>query len=225
MSEVAKPASRRSGAWAILRAFLGDLRIHARRRHGWLVQSAKGVRVASSSSVHPDAVIEAPASFAGRCRVGGLAEVGAYTYASDSILENCTIGRFCSIGPGVKIGLNEHPLDRVSTSPWMYDAEVFNASLRRTVIGHDVWIGANAVVLCGVVVGHGCVIAAGSVVRSDVEDFTIVGGVPARVIGRRVDDRSFVDAVRSATDSSHLRLIADEFRDAVPVEPTMQTSR
>jgi acetyltransferase-like isoleucine patch superfamily enzyme len=53
------------------------------------------------------------------------------------------------------------------------------------VIGSDVWIGARAVVLAGVTIGNGAVIAAGSVVNKDVNDYDIVAGVPARVLGNR----------------------------------------
>ena len=52
-------------------------------------------------------------------------------------------------------------------------------------IGRDCWIGEGAVILDGVTVGNGCVIAAGAVVTKDVPDFSIVGGVPARVLKRR----------------------------------------
>lgn len=55
-------------------------------------------------------------------------------------------------------------------------------------VGNDVWIGTNAIVIGQVAIGDGAVIAAGAVVRSDVEPYTIVGGVPARVIGRRFSE-------------------------------------
>ena len=52
-------------------------------------------------------------------------------------------------------------------------------------IGRDCWVGEGAIILDGVTVGDGCVIAAGAVVTKDVEAFSIVGGVPAKVLGRR----------------------------------------
>lgn len=52
-------------------------------------------------------------------------------------------------------------------------------------LGPDVWVGAGAIILAGVTIGRGAVVAAGAVVRGDVPDYTVVGGVPARVLGRR----------------------------------------
>lgn len=53
-------------------------------------------------------------------------------------------------------------------------------------IGHDVWIGAHAVITAGVIIGNGVVVSAGAVVTDDIEDYKIVGGLPARVIGDRI---------------------------------------
>ena len=60
-------------------------------------------------------------------------------------------------------------------------------SWARTVIGHDVWIGARALVLKGVTIGHGAIVAGGSVVTRDVPPYAIVGGVPAKVLRMRFD--------------------------------------
>lgn len=61
----------------------------------------------------------------------------------------------------------------------------FLASKGGIVIGDDVWLGANVVVLDGAVIGEGCVVAAGSVVRGDLEPYSIYAGVPARRVGAR----------------------------------------
>jgi tetrahydrodipicolinate N-succinyltransferase len=55
------------------------------------------------------------------------------------------------------------------------------------VIGHDCWIGANAVIRNGLTIGHGAVVAAGAVVTKDVPDYSIVGGVPAKILGTRFE--------------------------------------
>ncbi|MEV4016041.1 CatB-related O-acetyltransferase [Nonomuraea angiospora] len=57
-----------------------------------------------------------------------------------------------------------------------------------TVVGHDVWLGYHAMVMPGVHIGHGAIIACGAVVVDDVPDYGIVGGNPARLIGRRHSD-------------------------------------
>ncbi|MCK5676883.1 MAG: acyltransferase, partial [Flavobacteriaceae bacterium] len=54
-----------------------------------------------------------------------------------------------------------------------------------TIIGNDIWIGANVSIMSGVKIGNGCVIAAGSVVTKDIPDFSVIGGVPAKIIKNR----------------------------------------
>ena len=115
------------------------------------------------------------------------------------ILET-NIGRYCSIGDGVTIGLNGHPIDWVSTSPCFYGAldgafsSEYGAELKfdttspRTHIGNDVWIGKNAMLKAGISVGNGAVIGMGSVVTKDVPPYAIVAGNPARVIRMRFPD-------------------------------------
>lgn len=122
--------------------------------------------------------------------------VGAYTYCRSDIrvAALASIGRFCSIARGVRIGEAEHALDRVSTHPFTHDAKYTGdraamRPLERTRppprIGHDVWLGLRAIVLNGVTIGDGAVIAAGAVVTKDVPPYAIVGGVPARLIRYR----------------------------------------
>ena len=119
-----------------------------------------------------------------------------YSYVSYScIINNCKIGKFCSIARSVKIGLGKHPINFISTSPLFYSPTnplkiVLSKELKykesETVnIGNDVWIGANVIVLDGVTIGNGAVIGANSVVNKDVLPFSIVGGVPAKEIKKR----------------------------------------
>jgi virginiamycin A acetyltransferase len=115
--------------------------------------------------------------------------VGDHSYVNDGTrIGIAVIGRFCSIGYHCSIGLHEHPLDLISTSPRFYGTEnllqqpAAHADLHSPVrIGHDVWIGSNAVLLQGVEIGTGAVVAAGAVVTKDVPPYAIVTGVPARV--------------------------------------------
>lgn len=81
----------------------------------------------------------------------------------------------------MKIGLEEHPLDQVSTHPNFYN----NFSQKEVVIEDHVWLGANVIVLSGVTIGKHSVIAAGAVVTKDVEFYTIMAGVPAKIIKKR----------------------------------------
>ncbi|MEO0902191.1 MAG: CatB-related O-acetyltransferase [Bacteroidota bacterium] len=124
-------------------------------------------------------------------------KIGSYSYVGgNSVLKNCSVGKFVAIAPEVKIGLGIHPVnDVISTYPGFYSAGASGAvkfncdssieESKQVVIGNDVWIGTRAMILDGVTIGDGAVIAAGSVVTKEVEPYTIVGGVPAKLIRRR----------------------------------------
>ena len=125
--------------------------------------------------------------------------IGDYSYVGGgSQLQNVTVGKFCSIGPDVRIGLGLHPVDHVSTYPGFYSTKASGSTAftDRTLvqehapveIGHDVWIGAGAMVMDGVRIGHGAVIGAGAVVTRDVAPYAIVAGVPAPARPLRAGD-------------------------------------
>ena len=123
----------------------------------------------------------------------GEVKIGDYTYINSGYIYNCIIGKYCSIGNNVSIGPGEHIVSKISTFP--INNLVFNqkdfSELKPTIptiIGHDVWIGNNAVILQNVMVGDGAVVAAGAVVTKNVPPYAIVGGVPAKVIKYRFDE-------------------------------------
>ncbi|QMU27568.1 CatB-related O-acetyltransferase [Adhaeribacter radiodurans] len=126
-------------------------------------------------------------------------QIGSYTYFSGyNLIVNSNIGKFCSIGLFVSICPGKHPTSTfVSTSPVFYSLhkptfssfQAFNES-GGVEIGHDVWIGSNSIILDDVKIGHGAIVAAGSVVNRDVEPYAIVGGVPAKLIKKRFSDET-----------------------------------
>lgn len=124
--------------------------------------------------------------------------VGDYTYFErGGEATHATIGKFCSVAAHVRINALEHPVERVTTHKisyrpneyfrWQGVDEAFRERrlARRVTIGHDVWIGHGAVILPGVSIGTGAVIGASAVVSRDVAPYTIVAGVPARVLRPR----------------------------------------
>lgn len=141
--------------------------------------------------------------------------VGEYTYYDDPdgsedfernvlyhfpfIGDKLIIGKFCAIARGVKFIMNgaNHKLSGISTYPF----HVFGSGWEKvmpqpgelpykgdTVIGNDVWIGYDSLIMPGVKIGNGAIISSRSVVASDVAPYTIVGGNPARLIRARFDD-------------------------------------
>ncbi len=136
--------------------------------------------------------------------------VGDFTYIADSEFESHVtnyypwsrdklfIGKFCQIAAGVEFIMNDanHQMNAVSTFPF-YTLEGWDMNAPaaedmpfkgNTVIGNDVWIGQNAVILPGINIGDGVIIGANSVVGSDIDSYTIVAGNPAKLIRKRFDD-------------------------------------
>lgn len=136
--------------------------------------------------------------------------VGDFTYIADKEFEShvthlyewnndkLIIGKFCQIAAGVEFIMNgaNHQMNSITTFPFFsldkWDAETPNKNdmplKGDTVIGNDVWIGQNAVILPGVHIGDGAIIGCNSVVSKDVEPYTIVAGNPIRIIRKRFDD-------------------------------------
>ena len=135
-------------------------------------------------------------------RPEGRVEIGKYTYGvtrlTIPILTESTkikIGKFCSVAPGVIFVIGHHDLTRVSTFPFkscllkggMPDDE--HLPSETILIGNDVWIGSNALIVASVKIGDGAVVSAGSVVVKDVPPYAVVGGVPAKVIKMRFSEQ------------------------------------
>ena len=114
-------------------------------------------------------------------------------------VDKLIIGSFCSIGSGaafIMAGNQGHRSDWVSTFPFHYMPEVPAFAGARdgfrgagdTVVGSDVWIGSEAMIMPGIRIGHGAVIGSRALVTKDVEPYTIVGGNPARPLRKRFSE-------------------------------------
>lgn len=155
----------------------------------------------------PDSVV-----VSGQCAFGKQTKAGKHTtlldvslgdhsyFMEDCFARNCTIGAYCSIAPAAVIGLGQHPTSFVSTHPafyfdtkqkiFSYADEYYTQEFSQSAhiaIGNDVWIGQGALIKDGVSVGNGAIIGAGAVVVKDVEPYSIVGGVPAKLIRYRFE--------------------------------------
>jgi len=143
-----------------------------------------------------------------------LIEVGEFSYYDDpddatafetrNVLyhygpERLVIGRFCAFATGVRFIMNgaNHRTDGPSTFPfptmggaWADHFDLLTGLPNRgdTVVGNDVWLGNGVTVMPGVRIGHGAIVATGAVVTSDVPDYGIAGGNPARLIRTRYSE-------------------------------------
>jgi phosphonate metabolism protein (transferase hexapeptide repeat family) len=155
-------------------------------------------------------------------------EMGDYSYAVRfADIANASIGKFANIASFVRIGATDHPMDRASQHHFLYrsadywpdaehDAAFFaHRESRRIVIGHDTWLGHNAMVMPEVTVGDGAVIAAQAVVTKDVPPYAVVAGVPARFVRWR-HEPALAERLQALAwwdwDHAQLRAALEDFR-------------
>jgi acetyltransferase-like isoleucine patch superfamily enzyme len=163
----------------------------------------RGVSIPLSSDISFRSTFESPSRIGAYTRFSG--ELGRFSYiGSGCNIPASKIGRFCSISDNVSLLIGSHPTsDFISTSPAFFSTRrqcgdtfvnrdrydeikfVSGSSKHLCVVGNDVWIGANVVIKAGVTIGDGAIVGAGSLVLKDVEPYSIVVGVPSRVIRYR----------------------------------------
>jgi acetyltransferase-like isoleucine patch superfamily enzyme len=131
------------------------------------------------------------------CQVASDLEAGAYSFINKDciVYPSVTLGNYVLLAPRVAIVGQDHVID----APGMPLPFSGRPELRNTVLEDDCWIGFGAIVMTGVTIGRGAIVAAGSVVTKDVAPYAIVGGTPAHAIGER-----FVDGAARAKHDAML---------------------
>lgn len=187
---------------------------------------------ADAPFLHADCSIE-DASFGAFVEIGqgsriAHSSIGDYSYCDRyADIANTTLGKFANFAAFVRIGATDHPMEKASLHHFHYrsasyfddaadDADWFaHRRTRRTMIGHDTWIGHGAQVRPEVTIGHGAVIAGGAIVTKDVAPYMIVAGIPAVPLRARFSD-AVADRMLALAwwDWPHDRLRAalDDFR-------------
>lgn len=128
-----------------------------------------------------------------RCNFSGNISLGyATTLGYNNFLHgNISIGKYCQLGADIAIHTTNHPTNYMTT---YINKNLFNGELKKlketntVVIGNDVWVGHNALIVGNVKIGNGAIIAAGAIVTKNVSPYTIVAGVPAKPIRKRFSD-------------------------------------
>ncbi|HFQ62386.1 MAG TPA: CatB-related O-acetyltransferase [Epsilonproteobacteria bacterium] len=146
---------------------------------------------------HPNISVGAFSYYSGYYHKHSFEGCVRYLDKKSKNVDKLIIGKYCSIGSGavfMMAGNQGHQMKWVSTFPFYFQANIFKNAKNTykrsgdTIIGDDVWIGSEAMIMSGVNIGTGAVVAARSVVTKDVPPYNIVGGNPSHIIKQRFDD-------------------------------------
>ena len=169
----------------------------------------KGAKIDAGCCINANSEIAPKTHLLQNCIINN-SQIASYSYiGKNCIVQNTTMGNYCSIADDVLIGLGKHPTYLISSSPLFFrkkntlgmqlvDKDVDFKEYANITIGHDVWIGARAIILDGINVGHGAIIAANAVVTKDVSPYAIVAGVPAKMIKYRFTEDKIEQLLKSA---------------------------
>lgn len=146
--------------------------------------------------------------------------IGDYTYfGTNDMVMHSELGKFCSVAWGVTVGAGNHDYNKISTHDFFYndtygikprgESPAYDRYKNKTIIGNDVWIGANSTIANGVKIGDGAVIGANSMVTKNIPSYAIVAGNPAKILKFRFDD----DIIEELTALQWWNLPVDILKD------------
>jgi acetyltransferase-like isoleucine patch superfamily enzyme len=156
-------------------------------------------------------------------RIGNNVYIGKQVH----IEANCEIGDYCLLANRVAIvGRHDHDFTAIGFpvryAPWVGSHRFPSPYAdEKAVIESDVWLGYGVIVLTGLTVGRGAIVAAGSIVTKDIPPYSIAAGVPARVIGQRFTDAATITRHEAAIRDGRFKL-SERSYDACVIEPAFK---
>ena len=181
-------------------------------------------KIISTNITNPNIVAGKYSYYSGYYHGHSFDDCSRYLFPDRSNVDKLIIGNYCSIGSGasfIMAGNQGHRHDWISSFPFFYMPEV-DAFLKSqdgfkgagdTLVGHDVWIGSEAMIMPGVKIGDGAVIGSRALVTRDVEPYSIIGGNPAKTIRKRFDD----ERIKLLLEMSWWNWDEEILKDAIPL--------
>jgi acetyltransferase-like isoleucine patch superfamily enzyme len=178
-------------------------------------------RISKFALIDNISVVKNKAKIYSKCQIFN-SNIGSYSYVTrNTSIVHANIGAFCSISNNVRIGMGQHKVNSISTSPIFYSKNnalgiswgVRNEfeEFQRVNVGSDVWIGTGVMIMSGVSIGHGAIIGAGAIVTKDIPNYAIVVGIPAKIIKYRFDEKH----IKSLIDSEWWNWSEKDIRDKI----------
>jgi acetyltransferase-like isoleucine patch superfamily enzyme len=195
-----------------------------RRFKTWLAVAGKSSYLSYGRDLHVG--VEARLWAPKHLTIGNCVYIGKHVH----IEANCRIGSYCLIANSVAIvGRRDHDFSAVGYpvrfSPWV-GSQRFPSPYadEEVVLEDDVWLGYGTIVLTGVTIGRGSIVAAGSVVTRDIPSYSIAVGVPAKVVGQRFNDQDTIAQHENAIRNGHFTF-SEQGYDQCVIEPHFPWSK